>query len=90
MSSLAEVLEFKFPAVEGIRTRESENGGMEIFDWPGPGLTPTPTQIAVWTTEYDSRVITPDPIQAATTLDELKTALVDRVTPRRFKQANRS
>lgn len=56
MTALAIILEFKFPNIAGIRTRENARGEMEIFDWP-LGATPDAAQIATWQVEYDARII---------------------------------
>lgn len=81
MTSLSELLEWKFPNTPGLRTREDGLGGVEIFDWPGPGPTPNAQQIAAWQAEFDNAPTLPDPVEAATTLDELKIALIDRIKP---------
>ena len=55
MTSLAEVLAWKFDNAPGIRTREDGQGGMKIFDWPEAlGPEPTQTQIDTWTAEFDA------------------------------------
>ncbi len=55
MSSLAEVLAWKFDNAPGIRTREDGQGGMEIFDWPTVlGPEPDVAQITAWAVDYDS------------------------------------
>lgn len=80
MSSIAEILEWKFPNTPKIKTRQnSKTGKMEIFDWPGPGPVPSKQQITAWQTQFDARVKPTDPIQDATTLDELKAALAIRL-----------
>lgn len=68
MISLAEVLAFKFPNVEGIRTREKMDHpepfdplrDMEIFDWPtvaaGRG-EPSRVELTKWRTEFDSLLV---------------------------------
>lgn len=68
MTSLAEVLAFKFPGVEGVRTREkaihSEPfdpfNDVEIFDWPtakvGRGV-PNVGELVAWKIEYEGRTI---------------------------------
>ena len=66
MTALAEVLEFKFPGVEGIRTRETAGHpepfdpfrDMEIFDWPtGQGPKPNASQLAAFRTQFEARPI---------------------------------
>jgi len=61
MSSLAEVLAWKFNLASGIRTREDGQGGMEIFDWPVAqlGSKPTAAQIVQWTADF---AVLPPPI----------------------------
>lgn len=91
--SLADVLAWKYTpdgggVPVGIRTRQNQNTGeMEIFDWPTAKLGPEPTaaQISTWTVEFDVLPPEPDPdaelesaIDAATTLQELKDALLGR------------
>lgn len=94
MAELCEVIAWKYDHAPGIRTREKRDadgngtGVMEIFDWPKNtlGPQPTPEQIAQWSIEYDSHPKSPDPdveldaaIAGATTLQELKDALLGRV-----------
>ncbi len=82
MSSLAEVLAWKFNDAPGIRTREKKDGKMEIFDWPSNlGPKPTKAKIARWTAELEAL---PPPVdELATAVDaldvteELKTVLKD-------------
>jgi hypothetical protein len=87
MSSLAEVLAWKFDNSPGIRTKESAitPGKMIIFDWPLGKLGPIPTaaQISTWTAEFDALPPKPDPdvelaaaIEAALTIAGLKAALL--------------
>ena len=54
MTSLAEVLSWKFDSAPGMRTREKLDGSMEIFDWPvdALGTEPTAENIQSWTEEY--------------------------------------
>lgn len=68
MSSLAEVLAWKFNNAPGIRTREDGVGGMEIFDWPTAALgsKPTASKITTWTAEYEARPPELDPNEALT------------------------
>lgn len=63
MTSLAEVLAFKFPGVEGINTREKfahpepfdSFRDMEIFDWPtGQGPEPTQAQLNNWRGQFEA------------------------------------
>ncbi len=64
MTALAEILAFKFPGVEGIRTREKASHpepfdafrDMEIFDWPAGAGQPKPTraQLAAWRTQFEA------------------------------------
>lgn len=52
--SLPDILEYKFPGAEGIRTRALPDGTFIIFDWPAElGPEPTATEIATWTAEWD-------------------------------------
>lgn len=74
MITLAQVLEFKFPGVQGIRTRQTSDGKMEIFDWP-MGSTPSSEDIAAWKAEMESLPPEVHPIDAANTLNELKAAM---------------
>ena len=60
MSSLAEVLAWKFDNASGIRTRQkdptdtSPNPQMEIFDWPSTlGERPIEEDISAWKLELD-------------------------------------
>ena len=81
MSSLAQVLEWKFPNTEGISTGENvATGKMKIFDWPLTlGPEPTQAQIIQWTLEFDS-LPTPltlaEEVVAAKTLDDLKAIML--------------
>lgn len=56
MTALATILEFHFPGVGGIRTRQNEDTGkMEIFDWPEAlGDEPTQADIGKWTGEFNA------------------------------------
>lgn len=74
MSSLAEVLAWKYDTAPGIRTRENAKGNMVIFDWPKVlGAKPTLAQIAAWTEEYDALPPAPDPNdELAASLQSLK------------------
>ncbi len=85
MTALANVLGWKFKFAPGIRTRENDEGKMEIFDWPTKlGPKPTKSQIAQWTAEYealptpeDERDVLDRAANAATTIAELKIVLRD-------------
>lgn len=60
MSSLAEVIGWKFSHAPGMTTR-----GGKIVRWP-PGLPdPTPENIAAWTAEYEARDLQGERIDAA-------------------------
>lgn len=57
MTTLAEVLAWKFNNVAGIRTRQKADGAMEIFDWPDSlGAMPAAADIAAWSAEYFAAV----------------------------------
>ena len=74
MTSLAGVLEFKFPGVEGIRTREKATHpepfdpfrDMEIFDWPtGVGRPePTAAELSAWRTQFEAVPAEKPPLDA--------------------------
>ncbi len=97
-SSLSQVLAWKYASSEGvvppgISTKENKKtGAMEIRNWPAAklGLEPTAEQIGTWTREYDAlppkltlEEATDEAINSATTLEELKSALVGRIRHRR-------
>ena len=64
MSTLAEVLGWKFNHEPGIVTR-----GGSLIAWPPTlGALPTPTQIVQWTAEYE---LVQDDVRAAAKLDGL-------------------
>ena len=50
------VLEWKFPGVEGIETKENEEtGAIEIAAWPpGQGARPTAAQLDTWFDEWQA------------------------------------
>ena len=84
MSSLAEVLAWKFNDAPSIRTRENKNGKMEIFDWPSNlGPKPTKSQIAQWTAEFKALPTPEDElveaVRAANSIAELKIVLIDAI-----------
>ena len=68
MTALSEVLAFKFPGIEGIRTREKSNHpepfdpfrDMEIIDWPVATTgrpEPTTAELATWRGEFQARPV---------------------------------
>ena len=84
MSGLAEVLEFKFPGVQGIQTRErvahpepfDPFRDMEIVDWPEATTgrpQPTPAELATWRTEFEGLPIEKPPMDAEDVWEVLKT-----------------
>ena len=90
MTSLADVLGWKFNFAPGIRTRQTKTGKMEIFDWPSKlGPKPTKAKIAKWTAELEAL---PPPVDelivaanAANSIAELKTVLKDVIVALREK-----
>ena len=87
MISLAEVLEFKFPNTEGIRTREKADHpepfdpfrDMEIFDWPAAATgrpAPAGEELAAWRTEFEVRPVEKPPLDARELAEVLVAKLV--------------
>lgn len=83
MTGLAEVLEFKFPGVEGIRTREKPGHpepmdpfrDMEVFDWPETTTgrpRPTTAELATWKTEFEARPMEKPPLNVEDVWEVLK------------------
>ncbi len=90
MTSLANVLGWKFDFAPGIRTRQNKDGKMEIFDWPSNlGLKPTKAKIAQWTAEFEALPPPEDELitaaDAANSIAELKTVLKDVIVALREK-----
>ncbi len=82
--SLALVLGKQYPEKPGIRTRENDEGEMEIFDWPSKlGPKPTKSQIAQWTAEFEALPTPEDElveaVRAANSIAELKIVLIDAI-----------
>lgn len=90
MTSLADVLGWKFNLAPGIRTREDKSGQMEIFDWPSKlGPKPTKAKITKWTAEFEALPPPEDElvtaVDALDVTEELKTVLKNVIVALREK-----
>ena len=56
MSSIAEVIGWKYNHQEGMTCRENSDGVMEITEFPG-GIIPSQALQNTWTAEYDAYVL---------------------------------
>ena len=52
MTSLSELLEWKYPETEGISTKQTDDGSFKITKWP-LGDIPSSEDISTWMTEYE-------------------------------------